>query len=557
MPATEASLIEIRNASLTLGDASILKQVSICVDKEEIVALVGESGSGKSITALTLLGLQPLQSKITAEKLTFDQKNILALSPKEWETIRGKEIGMVFQEPQSSLNPTLRCGKQLLEVLQKHSSLSRKAHLEKINTLLHEVQLQDTDRILKSYPHQLSGGQKQRVMIAMALLCNPKLLIADEPTTALDVTVQKEILHLLRRLQQKYKMSVLFISHDLALVKNLANRVYVMHQGKVVESGLASTLFKKPKHPYTAGLIAARPDANTRPERLLTLADFEKKTTRQPLISALQRATYHTLLYQQPPLLEIKGFEKTYIKKHWGKANKSFRAVDKIDFSLYPGEVLGLVGESGCGKSSLAKSMVFLDPPTQGTLLYKGQTIDPKNQESLVRLRKDIQFIFQDPYSALHPLKTVGAAIEEVLHVHRPTVSKKEHSLQCYQLLDQVGLDTPFYHRYPHELSGGQRQRVVIARALATDPKILICDESVAALDISIQAQVLNLLNDLKDQFKLSYLFISHDLAVVKYMADRIMVMEQGRLVEIQEADALYRHPKKAYTKKLIAAIPE
>jgi len=557
MPATEASLIEIRNASLTLGDASILKKVSICVDKEEIVALVGESGSGKSITALTLLGLQPLQSKITAEKLTFDQKNILALSPKEWETIRGKEIGMVFQEPQSSLNPTLRCGKQLLEVLQKHSSLSRKAQLEKINTLLHEVQLQDTDRILKSYPHQLSGGQKQRVMIAMALLCNPKLLIADEPTTALDVTVQKEILHLLRRLQQKYKMSVLFISHDLALVKNLANRVYVMHQGKVVESGLASTLFKKPKHPYTAGLIAARPDANTRPERLLTLADFEKKTTRQPLISALQRATYHTLLYQQPPLLEIKGFEKTYIKKHWGKANESFRAVDKIDFSLYPGEVLGLVGESGCGKSSLAKSMVFLDPPTQGTLLYKGQTIDPKNQESLVSLRKDIQFIFQDPYSALHPLKTVGAAIEEVLHVHRPTVSKKEHSLQCYQLLDQVGLDTPFYHRYPHELSGGQRQRVVIARALATDPKILICDESVAALDISIQAQVLNLLNDLKDQFKLSYLFISHDLAVVKYMADRIMVMEQGRLVEIQEADALYRYPKKAYTKKLIAAIPE
>jgi len=557
MPATEASLIEIRNASLTLGDASILKKVSICVDKEEIVALVGESGSGKSITALTLLGLQPLQSKITAEKLTFDQKNILALSPKEWETIRGKEIGMVFQEPQSSLNPTLRCGKQLLEVLQKHSSLSRKAQLEKINTLLHEVQLQDTDRILKSYPHQLSGGQKQRVMIAMALLCNPKLLIADEPTTALDVTVQKEILHLLRRLQQKYKMSVLFISHDLALVKNLANRVYVMHQGKVVESGLASTLFKKPKHPYTAGLIAARPDANTRPERLLTLADFEKKTTRQPLISALQRATYHTLLYQQPPLLEIKGFEKTYIKKHWGKANESFRAVDKIDFSLYPGEVLGLVGESGCGKSSLAKSMVFSDPPTQGTLLYKGQTIDPKNQESLVRLRKDIQFIFQDPYSALHPLKTVGAAIEEVLHVHRPTVSKKEHSLQCYQLLDQVGLDTPFYHRYPHELSGGQRQRVVIARALATDPKILICDESVAALDISIQAQVLNLLNDLKDQFKLSYLFISHDLAVVKYMADRIMVMEQGRLVEIQEADALYRYPKKAYTKKLIAAIPE
>ena len=557
MPATEASLIEIRNASLTLGDASILKQVSICVDKEEIVALVGESGSGKSITALTLLGLQPLQSKITAEKLTFDQKNILALSPKEWETIRGKEIGMVFQEPQSSLNPTLRCGKQLLEVLQKHSSLSRKAQLEKINTLLHEVQLHDTDRILKSYPHQLSGGQKQRVMIAMALLCNPKLLIADEPTTALDVTVQKEILHLLRRLQQKYKMSVLFISHDLALVKNLANRVYVMHQGKVVESGLASTLFKKPKHPYTAGLIAARPDANTRPKRLLTLADFEKKTIRQPLISALQRATYHTLLYQQPPLLEIKGFEKTYIKKHWGKANESFRAVDKIDFSLYPGEVLGLVGESGCGKSSLAKSMVFLDPPTQGTLLYKGQTIDPKNQESLVRLRKDIQFIFQDPYSALHPLKTVGAAIEEVLHVHRPTVSKKEHSLQCNQLLDQVGLDTPFYHRYPHELSGGQRQRVVIARALATDPKILICDESVAALDISIQAQVLNLLNDLKDQFKLSYLFISHDLAVVKYMADRIMVMEQGRLVEIQEADALYRHPKKAYTKKLIAAIPE
>ena len=392
-------------------------------------------------------------------------------------------------------------------------------------------------------------------MIAMALLCKPKLLIADEPTTALDVTVQKEIIELLKFLQKKYEMSILFISHNLALVKELADRVLVMYGGHIVESEDSKVLFRNPKHPYTKGLIFARPKIDTRLERLPTIKDFKDDMYKPKKISILNRAKQHKNIYSQKPLIEIKGFEKNYLKKDWFFKKSSFKAFGEISFSLYPGESLGLVGESGCGKSSLAKALVFLDPASSGEFFWQGVKVNPYNKKQISQIRKDIQLIFQDPYAALHPNKTVESAIEEVLFVHH-SKSRIKNRLRILELLLQVGLDTDFKDRYPHELSGGQRQRVIIARAIAVEPKVLICDESVAALDISVQAQVLNLLNNLKRDLGLSYLFISHDLAVVKYMSDRIMVMQEGKLIELQEADELYKNPKNNYTKRLIDAIP-
>jgi peptide/nickel transport system ATP-binding protein len=552
---SDSHLIEIKNMSLQIGSAKLLNAISFKIGTQEIVSLVGESGSGKSLTALSLLGLHPNKARIEADKMDFNGSDIQYLSSKDWQKIRGKSIGMIFQEPQSSLNPSMRCGKQLQEVLQQHTSLSVKDQKQEIIDVLNEVQLSDTKRILKSYPHQLSGGQKQRIMIALALLCKPKLLIADEPTTALDVTVQKEIIQLLKSLQKKYQMGILFISHDLALVKQLANKVFVMYQGKIVEEGETENLFNNPQHPYTKGLLFARPKTDVRLKRLPTLADYQSGGFQPNLVSSEERQKRHLKLYNKAPLLEVRGLEKTYAKRTWRGDQKGFKAVHALDFSLYPGETLGLVGESGCGKSTLAKALIYLDPPSQGSIHYEGKPM-VKSTSALQKIRKEIQFIFQDPYAALHPLKTIGNAITEVLHVHQITSAADEQQKRCVELLNQVGLSAVFSNRYPHELSGGQRQRAVIARALATEPKLLICDESVAALDISVQAQVLNLLNDLKIELGLSYLFISHDLAVVKYMSDRVMVMEKGRLIELQEADQLYKHPEQAYTQKLIDAIP-
>ena len=555
MQIEKKSLVVVQNASLSIGNLSILKGLSFTIEQQELVAIVGESGSGKSMTALMLMGLQPKKATLEAELLTFESRDLTTLTPSDWQKRRGNTLGMVFQEPQSSLNPTQRCGKQLLEVLKIHRNISSKEGAVQITRALEEVQLHDTKRILKSYPHELSGGQKQRIMIAMALLCKPKLLIADEPTTALDVTVQKEIIELLKSLQKKYKMSVLFISHDLALVKQLADRVLVMYQGSIVESGTSTSLFKNPKHPYTKGLLFARPEVGVRLESLPTLKDYQSGTFSPKIVSYSKRQERQDKIYATSPLLEVKELEKSYVMKGgWGKPSH-FQAVKPISFSLYPGETLGLVGESGCGKSTLAKTLVCLDPLTAGALYWQGKKIDPKNKAQVGQLRKDVQFIFQDPYAALHPYKTLITSLEEVLLVHD---SKNNNSIRerALELLAQVGLDSEFAHRYPHELSGGQRQRVVIARALAVGPKVLLCDESVAALDISVQAQVLNLLNDLKNVLGLSYLFISHDLAVVKYMSDRVMVMQDGELVELQEADALYQNPKNKYTKKLIEAIP-
>jgi peptide/nickel transport system ATP-binding protein len=555
MQSEKKSLVVVQNASLSIGNLSILKDLSFTIEQQELVAIVGESGSGKSMTALMLMGLQPKKATLEAELLTFESRDLTTLTPSDWQKRRGNTLGMVFQEPQSSLNPTQRCGKQLLEVLKIHRNISSKEGTIQVTKALEEVQLHDTKRILKSYPHELSGGQKQRIMIAMALLCKPKLLIADEPTTALDVTVQKEIIELLKSLQKKYKMSVLFISHDLALVKQLADRVLVMYRGSIVESGTSTTLFKNPKHPYTKGLLFARPEVGVRLERLPTLKDYQSGTFSPKIVSLSKRQERQDKIYATSPLLEVKELEKSYVMKGgWGKPSH-FQAVKPISFSLYPGETLGLVGESGCGKSTLAKTLVCLDPLTAGALYWQDEKIDPKNKAQVGQLRKDVQFIFQDPYAALHPYKTLSATLEEVLLVHD---SKNNNTIRerALELLAQVGLDSEFAHRYPHELSGGQRQRVVIARALAVGPKVLLCDESVAALDISVQAQVLNLLNDLKNVLGLSYLFISHDLAVVKYMSDRVMVMQDGELVELQEADALYQNPKNKYTKKLIEAIP-
>ena len=555
MQIEKKSLVVVQNASLSIGNLSILKGLSFTIEQQELVAIVGESGSGKSMTALMLMGLQPKKATLEAELLTFESRDLKTLTPSDWQKRRGNSLGMVFQEPQSSLNPTQRCGKQLLEVLKIHRNISSKEGTVQVTKALEEVQLHDTKRILKSYPHELSGGQKQRIMIAMALLCKPKLLIADEPTTALDVTVQKEIIELLKSLQKKYKMSVLFISHDLALVKQLADRVLVMYQGSIVESGTSTSLFKNPKHPYTKGLLFARPEVGVRLESLPTLKDYQSGTFSPKIVSYSKRQERQDKIYATSPLLEVKELEKSYVTKGgWGKSSH-FQAVKPISFSLYPGETLGLVGESGCGKSTLAKTLVCLDPLTAGALYWQGEKIDPKNKAQVGQLRKDVQFIFQDPYAALHPYKNIITSLEEVLLVHD---SKNNNTIRerALELLAQVGLDSEFAHRYPHELSGGQRQRVVIARALAVGPKVLLCDESVAALDISVQAQVLNLLNDLKNALGLSYLFISHDLAVVKYMSDRVMVMQDGELVELQEADALYQNPKNKYTKKLIEAIP-
>ena len=555
MSKEKKTLVEVENASLYIGKNKILKNLSFKIYTKEIVAIVGESGSGKSMTALSLIGLQPKQAIINATQMIFDNQNLMTFNSKDWQKNRGNTLGIVFQEPQSSLNPSIRCGKQLFEVLQIHRQLKIKQKEELVKQCLRDVKLNDYKRILKSYPHELSGGQKQRLMIAMALLCNPKLLIADEPTTALDVTVQKEIMELLKSLQKKYEMSILFISHNLAIVKQLADRVLVMHEGRIVESENSNVLFQNPKHNYTKGLMFARPEIGVRLERLPTIKDYSNSMFKPKKTSLSKRLEKHNEIYAQKPLIEIKDFEKNYFNNNWFRGKSSLKALHQTSFSLYPGETLGLVGESGCGKSTLAKTLVYLDPATSGEFFWQGVKVAFNNKNHIDQLRKDVQLIFQDPYSALHPYKTVGRALEEVLFVHS-SKSNIDYSQRVIELLSKVGLDSEYRNRYPHELSGGQCQRVVIARALAVEPKVLICDESVAALDISVQAQVLNLLNDLKRDLGLSYIFISHDLAVVKYMSDRIMVMQNGSLVELQEADKLYKNPKNAYTKKLIDAIP-
>ena len=552
-------LLSLNKLGITVGEKELLKDISFEVFPNEIVAIVGESGSGKSLTALSIAGLlQETKLNVTSKQLLFNNESLEGLSESEWQKIRGNKIGMIFQEPQSSLNPSMKCGIQVMEMLNQHTQDNAENKKNKVLTSFEQVYLDNPERIFNAYPHELSGGQKQRVMIAMALICNPQLLIADEPTTALDVTVQKEIISLIIERQKANKMSVLFISHDLTLVSQLADRVLVMYQGEIVESGTVTEVFNAPKEAYTRGLLHARPDAKIRLKRLPTIADFINEAKRTDEVGENVRKKRHEEIYSAPPLLQVKDLKKEHVLSvGLFKKNKYLKAVQGVSFDLFKGETLGLVGESGCGKSTLSRALIYLDPPTEGSILFQGKELSIMTSEQIRSIRKDIQFVFQDPYSALHPLKKIGQAIAEPLQVHQITLGSKETKIRVLELLEAVGLAASFYERYPHELSGGQRQRIVIARALATEPKLIICDEAVAALDISVQAQVLNLLNDLKEQFDLSYLFISHDLNVVKYMSDKIMVMQNGLLVEYGEADDLYINPKKTYTKKLIASIPK
>ncbi|NNL17058.1 MAG: ABC transporter ATP-binding protein [Flavobacteriaceae bacterium] len=559
----KTSILTVKNLSVSAyskdKETTILNDISFSLNEDEILGIVGESGSGKSITALSILRLLPKTVlKITSGSVKFEDEELTTLSDKLLKSIRGNKISMIFQEPMSALNPSMTCGDQVYEILEQHTLLSKKELIEETLNLFDKVKLPQPKRVYKAYPHQISGGQKQRVMIAMAIACKPKILIADEPTTALDVTVQKEIISLLKELQKETKMSIIFISHDLSLISEIADRVLVMYQGTIVEQGTGKTIFNNPKDLYTKALLNARPSLDTRLKKLPTIQDFLINKIDSSIIHKTERDKRHKTIYSKQPLLEIVNLEKEYFSKAGlFKKPKGFKAVNDVSFKLYEGETLGLVGESGCGKSTLGNAILHLDKATEGQILYRGNDITNLSKSSIRKLRKEIQIIFQDPFSSLNPRIPVGKAIMEPMKVHKLYQSDKERKEKAIQILDRVGLSEEYINRYPHEFSGGQRQRIGIARTIALDPKLIICDESVSALDISVQAQVLNLLNELKENFGFTYIFISHDLSVVKYMSDQLLVMNEGKIEEFGEADSIYNNPKKDYTKKLIEAIPK
>jgi peptide/nickel transport system ATP-binding protein len=547
----------------------ILHHVSFSLKKGETVGIVGESGSGKSVTALSVMRLlNPNMSKFTSGNIFFQDNdhelNLLTATEQEMRSIRGARIAMIFQEPMTSLNPVIKCGEQVTEAILLHQTITKKEAYDKVIELFKEVMLPRPEKIFDSYPHELSGGQKQRVMIAMAMSCNPDILIADEPTTALDVTVQKNILELIRSLQQRYGMSVIFITHDLGVVAEIAEKVVVLYKGRIVEAGPIQDIFRNPQHPYTQGLLACRPPLDIRPKRLSTVDDYmkssaEHKTVAQEVVSTTERQLSHQRLYAEKPLISISHLFKDYPirKRKLFERQEYVHAVHDVSLEVYEGETLGLVGESGCGKSTLGRSMIRLIEPTSGSVNYKGMNLLQLSGREMMKLRKDLQIILQDPYSSLNQRITIGSAIMEPMQVHRLYANDKERKKRAIELLERVSLDESHFYRYPHEFSGGQRQRISIARALAVNPRFIICDESVSALDVSVQAQVLNLLNELKQEYHLTYIFISHDLSVVKYMSDRMAVMQNGVIVEMSEADQLYEHPQTDYTKKLIGAIPK
>ena len=557
-----------------------VNNVSFTLNKGETIGIVGESGSGKSVTSLSAMRLVPTPPvKIVGGQILFHQKNgekidLLKISEKEMRQYRGNEIAMIFQEPMTSLNPVFTCGDQVMEAIMLHQSISKSEAKNLTIKLFNDVQLPDPERIFSTYPHQISGGQKQRVMIAMAMSCQPSVLVADEPTTALDVTVQKTILELMQKLQKKHDMGILFITHDLGVIAELADKVVVMYKGKIVEQGAVWDIFNEPKHPYTKGLLACRPPLKKRYKFLPTVGDFmriNKKGdivandisvddfTKKLVISKAERNKQQKLIFDNDALLSITNL-KTYFpirNGFFGGITDYVKAVDNISFDVYPGETLGLVGESGCGKTTTGRTILRLNEPTSGEMLYKGKDIVSFNEHELRDFRKEVQIIFQDPYSSLNPRMTIGNAIMEPMQVHDILANEEDRKKRVEELLEKVSLGAEYFNRYPHEFSGGQRQRIGIARALAVNPKFIICDESVSALDVSVQAQVLNLLNDLKKEFGLTYIFISHDLSVVKYMSDRMVVMQNGKIEEMGDADQIYLEAKTEYTQRLISAIPE
>jgi len=559
---TKEVLLSIKNLSIAFGtkksSTEVVHDISFTITENEIVGIVGESGSGKSVTALSIMGLLPGKSSQIKGEILFNGKELLKKSEKELRNIRGNEIAMIFQEPMSALNPSLKCGFQVSEILQLHLNYSASQAKKETISLFEKVKLPRPREIFNSYPHQISGGQMQRVMIAMAIACKPKLLIADEPTTALDVTVQKEIMLLLKEIQKETKMSLLFISHDLGLVSEIADRVAVMYQGNIVDQGNVTQIFKGPKDDYTKALLASRPSLGIRLEKLPTIASLADKSFQSKEVTPQQRAIKHKKIYTKAPLLEVLNLKKEYFSNAGlFKKRKVIKAVDEVSFKVFEGETLGLVGESGCGKSTLGKAILQLEKATSGSIKYRGKELTDLSSSEMRKLRKDIQLIFQDPYSSLNPRMIIGEALSEPMKVHNLGKNNRDRKKKVKELLKRVGLDESYYHRYPHELSGGQRQRVGIARTIALEPKLVICDESVSALDISVQAQVLNLLNTLKDDFGFTYIFISHDLAVVKFMADQLLVMKDGKIEELGDADEIYANPSKEYTKRLIDSIPK
>jgi len=563
-------LLRIHNLSIDFisesGTTSALKNVSLSVDRGEILAIVGESGSGKSVTALSILQLLAKTAKFSSGEISFSEDsqtriNLLRLSKKELEQIRGNKIAMIFQEPMTSLNPVFTCGFQVAESLELHKALSSSEAKQQAIEWFRKVKLPEPEKVFSKYPHQLSGGQKQRVMIAMAMCCKPALLICDEPTTALDVTVQKNILELIRELQQEEKMGVIFITHDLGVVSEIADRIAVMYKGEIVESNTIKEIFTNPRHPYTKGLLACRPILHKKGERLPVVSDFLETIDNRPQTIVKQDSLQtSTVVSSQSStvLLSVKNLTVWFpVKKNLlGKALAYTKAVDDVSFEVLKGETLGLVGESGCGKTTLGRTLLRLIEPTAGKIIYNGIDLTKKTADEIKPIRKDVQLVFQDPYSSLNPRLTIGTAIAEPLKVHGLYKSEKQRKEKIIDLLEKVNLEAKHFNRYPHEFSGGQRQRIVIARALALNPSFIICDEPVSALDVSIQAQVLNLLNDIKKEFGFTAIFISHDLAVVRYISDRIMVMNKGKIVEHGTADEVYYQPKNEYTKNLVASIP-
>ena len=536
------------------------------VSRGKTLGIVGESGSGKSVSNLAVMRLlNERQSRISADEITLDGKDILRLEEKDMHDIRGKRIAMIFQEPMTSLNPVFQCGFQVSEAILAHEDVTEEEAKARVISLFKKVMLPRPEAIYKSYPHELSGGQKQRVMIAMALACNPEVLIADEPTTALDVTVQKEILKLLKELQKSDNLSMIFISHDLGVVSEVSDDILVMHDGKVVEYGKAQEVLNHPKDPYTKGLLACRPPMDFRLRRLPIVKEFLDGTwsddadfKQQLIVTQEERESHLKEIYSHEPILKVEHL-KTWFPLKKGVFNRVYdhvKAVDDVTFNVYPGETLGLVGESGCGKTTLGRSILRLVEPSNGKIIFEGRDVMSLSGNDLREYRKHAQIVFQDPYSSLNPKMRIGDAIAEPMLVHGLEPDAKKRRDKVCELLTEVGLQPEHYQRYPHEFSGGQRQRICIARALAVRPKLIICDESVSALDVSVQAQVLNLLNRLKKDFGFTYIFISHDLSVVRFMSDRILVMYNGKPVELGDADEIFNNPKNEYTKKLINAIP-